>query len=240
MPEKFINQENFASLVDVVEEKISKKAETREEIEERVKKEIIAKGQEFNKEGFEFFGQEIDKVNYKLIEPKTRVYPDKLPHNLDWKLFSENITKEEKEQLTSMFNSLQDYLGAFIITDNFTSHYDRGEWEKKLRQELSPAAWNCYKNNRLGLTNGFRPLAFSNYLTECQKDRQANDKMFIDPQVLSRLETFINMIPAEIKDGTVYGRTDLSRKIEIADKEMPLIFSAVIRTLGERIPKAKN
>jgi len=216
------------SFPNLVEEKIAPRAETREEIEERAKQELVEKGRAF------------ENVEFKFIEPRLRVKPEQLPHNLDWNLFSKNISDEEKERLTHMFNKLEDYLDALIITDNFEYHDDRGNWEKKYRNELSPEAWDIYKNNHLGLTNASRPVGLLEYISIIQDDYQSKNDLFIKPEVLSQLKNFVKMTPPEIRSGNVYGKTSLDRKIKIADQEMTLVFSAVIRTLGERIPKAKN
>jgi hypothetical protein len=217
--------ENFSNLVD---EKLGQQAETSDEIEKRVKKELVEKG------------KESADIEFKFIEPKLRVKPEDLPRNLNWELFPKNIAAEEKERLTLMFNKMIDYLDALIITDNFSNHDERGNWERKYRDELSPEAYNCYKNNRLGLTNGSRPLSFLRYLLSQQEDYGSQTETFINPKILAQLEIFVSTMSPELKSGDIYGRTSLDRKIEIADEEMPRVFSAVIRTLGERIAKPQN
>lgn len=232
MTEKFLNPISAS-----IPETLGDKAETRGEIEARAKQELIKKGREFNKDDFRFIdeNEKIDQVEFKFITPRVRVYPEGLPHSLDWNLFSDNITEKDKEQLSLMFSKLKDYLGALIITDNFRYHDDRGEWERLYRGELSPETWDLYKNNRLGLTNASRPISFLNYLRSLEKAG-----LLLNPSAMAKLETFVNMAPDEVRRGDSYNQASLARKIEIADKDMPLIFSAVVRTMGERIPKSKN
>ncbi len=224
-----------------VPETLAEKAETREEVEARAKKELVGEGLEFDSGSFRFVdeGEKIDKVEFGFVEPRLRIYPEGLPRNPDWKLFSKDITAEDKKNLGIMFDRMKDYLGALIITDNFTYHDDRGRWEREHRSELSPETWEIYKNNRLGLTNASRPLAFLNYLKQMQSEQEEGG-IFVDQKTMSQLEAFVKMMPAEVCNGDIYGQTSLSRKIEIANEEMPRVFSAVIRTLGERTHKSKN
>lgn len=217
----------------IIDEKVAEQAETREEVERRVRQELVEKGREFG------------GVKFGFVEPKLKVQPEKLPQGLNWNLFSNNLTDEEKTRLSFMFNKVVDYLSAPIITDDFICHDDRGKWELEHLSKLSPQAWTFYKNNRLGLTNNSRPKGLVDYLSKAQEDYKAQEDVFIDSRILSRLEGLISIMPEEIKNGNLYSRIELdkenemARKLKIVDKMGP-IFSAVIWVLGEPTTKQKS
>lgn len=211
----------------LIEEKVAAQAETAAEREKRIRQELISCGQKF------------EGVKFKFVEPKLKISPDKLPREVNWQLFPADLSAEDKERISSMFNKFIDFLGADIITDDFEYHDDRGNWERKYRDQLSPEVWDLYKNNRLGLTNASRPKGLFDYFSEFKKEYNEKGLSFIDPKLLSRLEGLVSIMPEELKSGDLYGQIGLDKKIEASNKVAP-IFSAIVQTFGLKPVDKKN
>ena len=189
--------EQFSS--SLVQETVAKEVETKEEIEMRIRKEIIAKGKEF--EGVEF----------KFREPKRKIAKDALPATLNWNLFNKNLSVQEKLNLQSLLEKMEAFLDSPIITDNFDDHGARRVWEGKYLEQLSPEAQAYYSHNRLGLNFATGVIKFRNYFDPI--NLLPGEEMKMNEEAYKLLLGMCSIIPEPLKNGDDYGELSLEDKI---------------------------
>jgi len=190
-------------------------AETKEELELKIQKELAKQGK-------------IDGINFDFPKPRFRLGPEKVYAELNWDNFQPQITETEREELNFCFQKLVQYLDSPIITDNFTDHSTRRDWEDENLNKVSPEAENYYEHNRLGLNFASSLNKIINIL-----NLEFENNKFVNREVIDKINVFLSLLPEELKDGNGEEYADLTtdEKIRICDKLAPLI-AATIRTIG--------
>jgi len=190
-------------------------AETKEELELKIQKELIKQGK-------------IDGINFDFPEPRFRLGPEKVYAELNWDNFSPKITDSEREELNFCFQKLVRYLDSPIITDNFTDHSARRDWEDENLNKVSREAEAYYERNRLGLNFASSLNKMINIL-----NLEFEDNKFVNRDVIDKINVFLSLLPEELKDGNGGKYADLTteERIGLSDKLAPLI-AATIRTIG--------
>jgi len=206
-----------------IQEKLSQEGKTQEEREADWQQELVQVGRKFG------------GVEFKSVKPKIKTKVEFLPAELDWNLFTEDISKEEKEKLSLMFSELIEYLDSSIITDDFADHNQRSAWEKEYLNLLSPEAQEYYKHNRLGLNFNSRLNKFCRFLVISQEDK--NDTL--DQNKFEQLQFFLELIPKELNNGDLYAQLTTEEKIERINK-LDSLASTVIRLLGRQPIEQSN
>ncbi len=190
-------------------------AETKEELELKIQKELAKQGKSSG-------------INFDFPKPRFRLGPDKLYSELNWDYFSPQITETEKEELNFCFQRLVEYLDSPIITDDFTDHNARRDWENGNLKKNSPEAEAYYEHNRLGLNFASSLNKMINIL-----NLEFENNTFINRDVIYKLNTFLDLLPEELKDGSGenYANLTTEEKITLCDELAPLV-AATIRTIG--------
>jgi len=215
--------ERFSNLVSETRaETFETKQEERRRIEEAFQKEIVSVGKEC--------GHKIE-----FSEPKMKVDPEKMPTDLNWSLFSEDISAEDKDDLRYVFNELKLFLNSPMFTDDFPDHVARRQWEFDNLEKISPEAKEYYNHNRLGV-NFFSKLIGLGHILE---NYSLNNPEFINHEALATIESLIATLPREIKESEVFFLISSDRKIE-AINTLSTHVSAVIRILGEKKADSLN
>lgn len=221
MAEKF-----SGPLPELVPEKLSpEEAETKQEKEKRVRRELVEKG------------KQSENVEFEFIEPKRRIGRESLPAKLDWSLFNANLSEKEKEDIGNFFERMKDFLDAPIITDNIPDHPQRRVWEGKYLGQLSPEARDYYSKNRLGFNFYGTVINFQKYFDP--EVLVEGEEMRMDQEAYDHLVAFCSIIPRPLTDLRLYDLLSKEQKVECVEKLAPIV-SAVVRYFGERKTATKN
>ena len=159
--------------------------------------------------------------NFHFINPEIILHPENLPSKVNWKIFVEDLTAEQKEEIESSFNLVKKFPAGPIFTDEFSKNHDaRREWERKYLEELSPEEVEIYKSNRLGLNFA---LGLRNFVV-------ANYKNF-KPEALNYLQQLTSYISDNLLDAGLYLKlSDREKVMEI--NQLTKIYLEAIKYIG--------
>jgi len=199
-----------------IPEKLIQEAKTQEELEQEWQQELIQAGQQF------------EKIEFKFVEPRLKIKAERLPFELDWDLFSEDISEEDRQRFSFLFSQTIEYLDAPIITDNFPNHNKRVEWEEKYLNSLKPEVQKYYQRNRLGLNFNSR---FNKFYSALEFSQEQDN--ILDQDKFAQLQSFAEIIPKELENADLYKQLTTEKKIEYINN-LDKLVSASVRLLGKK------
>lgn len=215
MKEKFFEFkiENYSNNAELLE--AEKEEEKREK---KYQEELIDSGKETG-------------VEFGFPNPEIKMIREGLPEKMEEKFFSASIKEEEKNDVNFIFSQLAKYLNAPIITDNFSNHGLRREWEKENIHKLSTETQEYYNSNRLSLNLASELNKFQMVL-ELESEF---GNLVVSKEINDKLQIIFSKIPDILKNGNslLYNAASLSDKL-VAINEVSALNKEVLDLLAEK------